>query len=705
MSSQDIMKKDREVGENVLFASFSTWHGAYPFDEIKESDYLPAFERAIRIKREEVDAIIDNPASPTFANTLLALEHCGEDMERVAGVFFNLLHSDSNDRLMAISEEILPKLTELSTYISLSEPLFRRVEAVYNQRSDLGLSEEELRLLTRCYEGFVDSGALLSEDKKETLRSIAQELSKLTLQVGQNALRDEKRFSLLVADRADLSGMPDSVLDAAAVKAKEKGHEGAWLFDLTAPSYAPFMQHCPNSELRRQMYMARMTVGATDNEYDNKKHILSIANLRRKTAEIMGYSSYAKMVLKDRMAKDPRTVYDLLDRLLDAYKPTAKVEVAAIEALAKESGFDKPRLDAWDWAYWAEQYKQKNYELDDEMLRPYFQLDRVVDGVFGLAEKLYGITFEPSFVSVYHPDVKAYEVKDSDGSYLGLLYTDFFPRNGKQSGAWMNNLQDQYCTLNGEDHRPHIVLVMNFTPPTGEKPSLLTIGEVNTFLHEFGHALHGLFSRCRFGSLSGTSVVRDFVELPSQLMENWAIQPEWLNSFAAHYETGAPIPSVLIDRLLASRHFLSAYACCRQLSFGYLDMAWHSIEVDLPEDLDIKAYEEAAWGKALVLPPSPIEAMMSPSFGHIFSGGYAAGYYGYKWSEVLDADAFSAFKEEGLFSKEVAARFRTNILERGDTREAMELYEAFRGRKPSINAMMERDGIVPKEEFFGDAEI
>lgn len=678
----------------ILLAPFDTLHGSYPFDRIQEEDYLPAFEQAIRFKRAEIDRIITNPEPPTFANTLLALENCGEDMERVAGVFFNLLHSDSNDNLMAISEEILPKLTELSTYISLNELLFRRIEAIYKQRESLGLTDEENRLLTRCYEGFVDSGALLPEEKKQELRDIAQELSKLTLQVGQNALRDEKRFTLLITNPEDVAGMPQTVLDAAHHKAKEKGNEGGWLFDLTAPSYSPFMQHCPNSELRRQMYIARMTVGATDNEYDNRPHIISIANLRRRTAQIMGYPSFAQMVLKDRMAETPANVYALLDRLLTAYKPTAREEVAKIEELAAESGIEKGSLHIWDWAYWAERYKQKYYELDDEMLRPYFPLNRVIEGVFGLAERLYGISFCPSSVSVYHPDVKAYEVKNFDGSYLGLFYTDFFPRAGKQSGAWMNNFQEQYRTAEGEDHRPHIVLVMNFTPPAPDKPSLLTIGEVNTFLHEFGHALHGLFSRCRFGSLSGTSVVRDFVELPSQLMENWAIQPEWLNSFAAHYQTGEPIPIELLDKLRASRHFLTAYACCRQLSFGYLDMAWHTIEQDLPSDLDIKTYEEDAWSKALVLPPSPPETMMSPSFGHIFSGGYAAGYYGYKWSEVLDADAFAAFKEEGLFSREVAERFRHCILEQGDMRDAMELYETFRGRKPSIEAMMERDGIA-----------
>lgn len=678
--------------ENPLFKDFDTLHGAYPFDIIKKEHFLPAFERAIKLKREEVDKIINSDEEPTFENTVLALEDCGEDLERVAGVFFNLLHSLSDDDLNQISEKIIPMLTELGTYISLNEQIFKKVEHVYHQKNE-HLDEEDKRLLFRCYEGFVDSGALLPEEKKQSLRKIAQELSLISHNVGQNALKDEKKYKIHLKDMKDLGEMPESALAIARQKAKDKGEEG-WIFDLSAPSYSAFMRYCTNPSLRKDIYMAHMTIAAKGDEFDNRKLIVKMANFRRQEAEIMGYRTFADMVLKDRMAKNPTGVYNLLNKLLKAYKPHALEEIKKIESFAFESGFDGDRLQPWDWSYWSEKYMKKYYELDAEMFRPYLKLDKVIDGVFGLANKLYGLSFSLVNLPVYHKDVKVFEVLDEKNEYLGLLYTDFFPRDGKQSGAWMNGFQDQYIMKDGKDHRPHIVLVMNFTPPTDDKPSLLTLGEVNTFLHEFGHALHGLLTKCKYASLSGTSVVRDFVELPSQLMENWCDKEEWLDTFASEVNTGEKIPRELINKLHKAKHFLAAYSCCRQLSFGFLDMAWHTITEDLPEDLDVKDFEYNAWKETLVLPESPKEAVMSPAFGHIFSGGYAAGYYGYKWSEVLDADAFDAFTEKRLFDKEAADRFRREVLEKGDTEDAVVLYRNFRGKEPSIEPLMRRDGII-----------
>lgn len=682
--------------QNPIFAPYTTPYGAYPFGLIREEHYRDAFAEALAEKRTEIDRIINNPEAPTFSNTILALEACGGKMELVSGVFFNLLHANSTDTLMRISEEIIPQLSDLSTYIILNEALFARIKTVYDQREQLGLDVEELRLLQNCYEGFAESGATLPEEQKERLRELSQELSRSGLLFGQNTLKDQKRYRLHLTDEAEVTGMPDSSLTMARERATQEGYSEGWLFDLTAPSYFPFMQHCPSSTRRKEMYLAKMAIGAAGNEFDNRANIRSLVNGRLEEAKLLGYETFAHLALHKRMAKEPANVYQLLDQLLEAYKPVAEREIAQIADFAHERGVTE-QLQSWDWSYWAEQYKQAYYQLDDELLRPYFELSRVIEAVLGLATKLYGLTFEErTDVPVYHPDVKTFEVKDEDGSYLGLLYTDFFPRDGKQSGAWMNNLQEQYHRYDGTDHRPHIVLVMNFTPPTSERPSLLTAGEVHTFLHEFGHALHGLLSQCRFSSLSGTGVARDFVELPSQIMENWLAEPEWLMSFARHYETDEPMPSTYIERMERARHFLVGYAACRQLSFGYLDMAWHTLTAPLEEEVDVKTFEEEAWAKALVLPPAPEGAVMSTSFGHIFSGGYSAGYYGYKWAEVLDADAFSLFKEHGIFDREIAARFRREILSQGDKREPMDLYESFRGAKPSIEALLRRDGILPQ---------
>ena len=676
-----------------LFTLREHAHGAYPFDQVEVADFRPAFAEAIAEKRSEVEAIIQQTDAPTFANTIVALERSGAKLEWLSGIFYNLLHAEATDELMQISQELSPELSALSSYILLSEGLFARIRSVWEERDQLKLDLEDARLLQRTYESFSESGALLPEDKKERLREVKRELSELALTFGQNNLKEQARFRLWVEDDAQVAGLPESALGVARELAKKEDKPHGYLFTLAAPSFFPFMQHCPDSNLREEMYRAKMSLGAVEGEFDNRDVIRRLANLRLELAQLLGHTTFASKVLTKRMAGTPEAVYRLLDELLEAYLPVAKEELAKVEAFAREAGETKA-LQPWDWSYWAEQYKKAFYELDEEELRPYFELSRVSTAIFSLATRLYGIHFsERTDLPVYHPDVQTYEVQDRDGSYLGLLYTDFFPREGKQSGAWMNNLQEQYHTASGEDHRPHIVLVMNFTQPVGDRPALLTPGEVRTFLHEFGHALHGMLAQARYSSLSGTNVVRDFVELPSQLMENWLDQREWLQSFAQHYQTAEALPDSLIERMEHARHFLVGYAACRQLSFGYLDMAWHTITEPLPEGLDTKAFEEKAWAKAVLLPASPAPCQMSTAFGHIFSGGYSAGYYGYKWAEVLDADAFAAFQQEGIFSRETAQRFRDCILAQGDREDAEVLYERFRGQAPSIEALLRRDGI------------
>ena len=677
---------------NSLLQPTTTAHGAYPFDKIQVEDFREAFSLAIEEKEQEIKALIASEEQPTFTNTIVALERSGAKLEWVSGIFFNLLHAAATDELMAISQEITPRLSALSSFITLSDPLFDRIHAVWERRETLGLDAEDLRLLERTYEGFTERGALLPADKKERLKAIQARMSELSLTFSQNNLKDQQRFRLHITDQHYLTGMPETSLRSAEALAREEGKSG-WVFTLAAPSFFPFMQHCPNGKLREEMYRAKMMVGAAGDEYDNRELIRELVNLRLEYAQLLGAKTYAKKALRLRMARTPEAVYQLLDELLTAYRPIAEEELRRVETFAKEHGHTEP-LQPWDWSYWAQQYQKAYYELDEEMLRPYFELTKVSEAVLGLATTLYGIHFTPrSELPVYHPDVRAYEVTDADGSYLGLLYTDFFPREGKQSGAWMNNLQEQYHTASGEDHRPHIVLVMNFTPPTEGHPALLTPGEVRTFLHEFGHALHGMFASARYSSLSGTNVVRDFVELPSQLMENWLDERSWLLTFARHYETGEVLPEDLIQRMERAKHFLVGYAACRQLSFGYLDMAWHTITEPLSEGLDTKAFEEEAWQRATLLAPSPAPCQMSTSFGHIFSGGYAAGYYGYKWAEVLDADAFAAFQEEGIFSRATAERFRREVLSQGDKRDAEQLYKAFRGKAPTVDALLRRDGV------------
>lgn len=675
---------------NPFFQQYNTPFNTPPFDLIKAEHYEPAFDKAIAELQEEVTKISNNKEVPTFANTIVDLERSGELLDRVRPVFFNVLNSESTDEMMKISERISPKLSESSNNIYLNEALFDRVRQVYDQKDKLNLSVEDKRLLEKTYEAFHKRGATLDKEGKEKYRRLSTELSLLSLKFNQNALKDKNRFEYLITDEKDLSGLPESLKEAAATLAREKGKQG-WLFNLSSPSYVPFMRYSDNRALREMMYKEYMSIGNKGDEFDNKDIIRSIVNNRLETAKLMGNSNFAEYKLQQTMAKNQENVYKLLNDLLDAYKPVAEKEFAAVsEFAAGLSGGNEPVM-AWDWNYYAEKLKDSKFKINDEMTRPYFELSNVTNAVFGLATRLYGITFkENKEIQVYHPEVKAYEVYDEEGKFLSILYTDFHPRETKQSGAWMSSLKSQYKDGKGKDSRPHIIIVMNFTRPTDTKPSLLTYDEVNTFLHEFGHALHGMLAEGTYSSLSGTSVYRDFVELPSQIMENWLEEKEFLDIVAVHYETGEKIPAQLIRNLLDAANFNTGYLCCRQLSFGLLDMAWHTLTT--PFEGDVIQFEKQAWAPAMILPE--VEgALMSSNFSHLFSGGYAAGYYGYKWAEVLDADAFAAFKERGIFNKEVARSFRDNILSKGDAEDPAILYKRFRGQEPTIDALLRRNGI------------
>ena len=676
--------------ENPFLQAYQTPHETTPFNLIKLSDYEPALREGMRTEDEEIKRITDNPESPTFANTVLALENAGKLLDRVTTVMFNLMSAETCDELDAIAEKMMPELSEHSNNISLNSELFARIKHVYERRDSLGLSPEEKTLLEKTYDGFTRNGANLSDEDKEKFRKCSMELSSLTLRFSQNHLKETNKYELILTEEKDLDGLPDSIIEAAAYTAKEKGKDG-WIFTLQAPSYVPFMKYCSNRGLRKQMYMAYNTQCIHNDEYDNQEIVKQLVNLRMQVAQLLGFTDYADYVLRKRMAESSINVYKLLNQLLEAYTPTANKEIAEIEALAKETEGGQFQLMPWDFSYYAEKLKNRKFDFNEEALRPYFELNRVKQGVFGLATRLYGITFrENKDIPVYHPDVQAYEVYDKDGSYLAVLYTDFYPRAGKRSGAWMTSYKEQWTEDNGENSRPHVSVTMNFTKPTAGKPSLLTFSEVTTFLHEFGHALHGIFADTRFKSLSGTNVYWDFVELPSQIMENFAIERDFLNTFACHYQTETPIPDDLIQKIIDASNFNVAYACLRQVGFGLLDMAWYTRHTLF--EGDVRAYEKAAWKEAQVLPDVK-EACMSVQFGHIMSGGYAAGYYSYKWAEVLDADAFSLFKAKGIFDKETAQLFREHILSKGGTEHPMTLYKRFRGQKPTIDALLHRNGI------------
>lgn len=676
--------------ENPLLQPYHTLHDATPFDRIRLEDYEPAIRKGMEAEDAEIKQIIENPKAPTFANTVLALEQSGKLLDRVTTVLFNLMSAETCDELDAIAERMMPELSEHANNISLNEKLFDRIKQVYLQKDQITLTQEERKLLEKTYDGFQRNGANLSEKDKETYRNLSMELSSLTLKFSQNHLKETNKYELVLTDETDLEGLPESTREAAALTAKEKGKEG-WVITLQAPSYVPFMKYSKRRDLRKQLYMAYNTQCTHDDEFNNEEIVKKLVNLRMQIAQLLGFTDYADYVLRKRMAEDSTHVYKLLNDLLEAYTPKALQEVEEIKQLACRMEGEDFQLMPWDFSYYAEILKEQKYALNEEELRPYFELEQVKQGVFGLATRLYGITFKKNKdIPVYHPDVQAYEVFDRDGSYLAVLYTDFHPRAGKRSGAWMTSYKEQWIDSDGTNSRPHVSVTMNFTKPTAEKPALLTFSEVNTFLHEFGHALHGIFANTRFQCMSGTNVYWDFVELPSQIMENFATEKEFLNTFARHYQTGEPIPETLIQRIIDASNFNVAYACLRQVSFGLLDMAWYTRQT--PFEGDVKAYEKAAWKKAQVL-PQPEETCMSVQFGHIMSGGYSAGYYSYKWAEVLDADAFSVFKEKGIFNTDVARSFRENILSKGGTEHPMTLYKRFRGQEPTIDALLKRNDI------------
>lgn len=641
-------------------------------------DIEEAIDKGIKEEDEEIAAIVSNKEQPDFANTIAALDTTGTLLGKATSVLFNLSSAETNDELDALVQKYAPILTQHETAITLNEGLFKRIKAVYDAKPTL--NEEEQMLLEKTFEGFERSGATLDEAGKEQLRKLSTELSQLTVQFSQNHLKETNAFTLHLTKEEQLKGLPESQIEQAAQTAKEQQTDG-WIITLKAPSYIPFMTYADDRELRKQLYMAYNTQCTHDNAHNNFEIVKRIVNLRREVAQLLGYTSYADFALKNRMAEKPEHVYQLLNDLIKHYKAPAEKEMKAISALSDEE------LKPWDFAYYSQKLKKKEFDLDAEMLRPYFELSQVKKGIFGLAERLYGITFKQNpDIPVYHPDVEAFEVIDENGDFLAVLYCDFHPRKGKQSGAWMTNYKEE----SEREGRPFVAIVMNLTKPTAEKPALLTLGEVETFLHEFGHALHGIFAKTRYAALSGTSVYWDFVELPSQFMENYAVEKEFLSTFAKHYKTGEPIPDELLAKIRKSRNFNVAYACMRQVSFGLLDMAYYTQTEPFTED--VRAFEQKAWAPAQLMKQEP-ETCMSVQFGHIMSGGYAAGYYSYKWAEVLDADAFSLFQETGIFNRETARRFRTNILEKGGTVHPLKLYTAFRGKAPSINALLIRNGL------------
>lgn len=680
---------------NPFFLPYDTPHYTVPFNRITLADYEEAMMEGIRREDEQIEKIINNPDEPTFENTIIpedelkGRKHYYDLLSRVESVFFNMLSAETNDEMDALAQKMSPILTKHGNDVSLNPKIFERVKYVYEHHGEL--TPEENCLLEKSYEGFVRSGALLDEAGKDRLRKLTEEASMLSLQFSQNVLKENKAYTLHITDEQQLDGLPYTAREAAHEAAKEHGLKG-WVFTLDAPSYGPFMMYSTQRELRKELYMARNTLCIKDNDTNNLELCKRLINLRREMAQLLGYDTFADYVMKHRMATKVENVYKLLNDLIEAYKPKAIEEREEVEALAKEEEGAAFKMEPWDLAYYSQLLKKKKYDLDPEMLRPYLELGNVIKGVFGLATRLYGITFkENKDIPVYHPDVKPYEVYDKDGSYLAVLYVDFHPRKGKRDGAWMTEFQGQWIERDGTNVRPHASLVMNFSKPTEDKPALLRLGEVETFLHEFGHSLHGIFANTRFESLSGTNVWWDFVELPSQFMENFAVEKEFLRTFAFHYQTGEPMPDELIEKVIASRNYGAATACLRQVSFGLLDMAYYTHKEEFTED--IISFEKKAWAPAII-DEQRMDTCMTVQFSHIMAGGYAAGYYSYKWAEVLDADAFSVFKKEGIFNQATAQRFRDNILSRGGTEHPMTLYKRFRGQEPTIDALKERDGLT-----------
>ncbi len=673
----------------LLTQKFQTKHNTAPFSKIKLDDYQPAFEATIANARAEIDTITNNPEAPTFENTIVALDFSGEALDRLSSIFFNLNSAETSDEMQKIAQDVSPLLTAFSNDISLNETLFQRVKAVHDQKNKLTLSPEQATLLDKKYKSFARNGALLSDDKKVRFREIDTELAKLKLTYSENVLAETNNYQLHITNENDLKGLPDGAKEMAQSLAKSKNLEG-WIFTLDFPSYLPFVTYVENRELRKEMVIAAGKKAFQNNEFDNKEITLKIAKLRHERANLLGYKTHSHFVLEERMAQNPNKVKSFLNDLLEKAKPASQREFAELTAFAKElDGIDQ--LEKWDGAYYSEKLKQKLFSLDDELLKPYFKLENVLNGAFTVAEKLFGITFKEVFdIDKYHEGVQTFEVLDFEGKLVAIFYSDFFPRKGKRNGAWMTSYKPQYIK-DGNNERPHVSIVCNFTPPTESKPSLLTFNEVTTLFHEFGHALHGMLANTTYPSLSGTSVYWDFVELPSQVMENWCYEPEALALFAKHYETGEIIPQLYVEKIKESASFLEGMATLRQLSFGLLDMAFHS---NNPNAItDIKAFEKEAF-EGTTLYPDVAENCMSVSFSHIFAGGYSSGYYSYKWAEVLDADAFAYFQEKGIFNKEVAQKFKDNVLSKGGTELPMELYKRFRGQEPKPEALLKRAGLI-----------
>ena len=672
----------------ILTQNFQTKNNTAPFSQIKIEDYQPAFEENIAKARAEIDAITQNPEAPTFENTIEALDFSGQELDRLSSIFFNLNSAETCDEMQKIAQDVSPLLTAFGNDIALNEDLFKRVKAVHDQKDKLNLTPEQATLLDKKYKSFARNGALLSEDKKTRLREIDADLAKFKLTFGENVLAETNSYKLHISNEADLKGLPDGAKEMARSLAKADDLDG-WLFTLDFPSYLPFVTYVDNRELRKEMAIAAGKKAFQENEYDNQENVKTIVKLRHERAQLLGYNSHSHFVLEERMAQNPEKVQSFLNDLLEKAKPAAQKEFAELTAFAKElDGLES--LEKWDGAYYSEKLKQKLFSLDDEILKPYFQLENVLNGAFTVAEKLFGITFKEVFdIDKYHADVQTFEVLDFEGQLVAVFYSDFFPRKGKRNGAWMTSFKPQYIK-NGINERPHVSIVCNFTPPTETKPSLLTFNEVTTLFHEFGHALHGMLANTTYPSLSGTSVYWDFVELPSQVMENWCYEPEALALFAKHYETGAIIPQQYVDKIKESASFLEGMATLRQLSFGLLDMAYHA----KPQTIDnVKAFEKDAMDNT-TLYPDVAENCMSVSFSHIFQGGYSSGYYSYKWAEVLDADAFAYFQENGIFNTEVATKFKDNVLSKGGTELPMELYKRFRGQEPKPEALLKRAGLI-----------
>ena len=677
--------------ENPLLTESACPYGAPAFDKIRNEHYLPAFKAGIEEAKAEIDSIVSNPAEPDFENTIEALEYSGRTLNRVSGIFYNLMEADTDDEMQAIAEEVAPLMTEYSMYISLNKPLFERVKAVYMKKDSLDLAQDQKKLLEDTYESFARNGANLSDADKETYSKYAEELSLATLQFSKNVLASTNAYTLHITDSSDLAGLPAYVVDMAAMYAKEKGLDG-WAVTLDYPSFGPFMKYSENRELRKDVYMAYLS-RSVGGEFDNTGIVKQIVDLRIKMSGLLGYDTYADYALENKMAKNPETVNAFLKELLDPTMPFARQEVAEIYEFAKENGFEDSELRSWDFSYWSEKYREARYNLNEEQLKPYFRLESCIAAAFDLANRLYGLTFtEIHNVPVYHKDVKVYDVKDAGGRHMALFYADFFPRASKRGGAWMTAFREQGI-YNGVEERPFISIVTNFTKPTENAPSLLTHSEFVTLLHEFGHSLHGILAEGRYPSQTGTSVPRDFVELPSQIMENWAYEPEYLDTFAKDYRTGEVIPDSLVTKIVASKNYLAGYSQAGQLRYGIMDMAWHTLK-SVPEESTVD-FEKKTVAPINVIPAAEGTAF-SPTFSHIFAGGYSAGYYSYKWAEVLEADAFSLFKEKGIFNKEVAESFRKNILSKGGSEDAAVLYKRFRGHNPEPEALMEKLGLVKK---------